>query len=63
VTPEQRHRGEDRAILARRHALNEAARDRHPERWSGNTRNWTPIGVVTLNPEREPEFAPHHVAA
>jgi putative transposase len=39
VTPEQRHRGEDHAILARRHALNQAARDRHPERWSGNIRN------------------------
>jgi tRNA(Arg) A34 adenosine deaminase TadA len=22
-------------------------------RWSGNTRNWTPVGAVTLNPERD----------
>ena len=22
-------------------------------RWSGNTRNWSPIGAVTLNPERD----------
>lgn len=21
-------------------------------RWSGDTRNWTPIGTVALNPER-----------
>lgn len=22
-------------------------------RWSGNTRDWSPIGAVTLNPERD----------
>lgn len=58
VTPEERHRGEDRAILAQRHALNQAAREAHPERWSGKTRNWEPIEVVSLNPEREPERTP-----
>lgn len=58
VTPEQRHRGEDRVILGRRHALYQQARARHPERWSGNTRNWTPIGPVTLNPDTG-EAPPH----
>jgi putative transposase len=53
VTPAQRHRGEDGDILAKRHALYQAARDRHPERWSGKTRNWLPIGEVMLNPERQ----------
>ncbi len=24
-----------------------------PERWSGKTRNWKPVGAVWLNPERE----------
>lgn len=24
----------------------------HADRWSGNTRDWSPIGPVTLNPER-----------
>lgn len=52
VTPSQRHRGEDQAILARRHEVYQAAKVRRPERWSGNTRNWQPIGPVTLNPER-----------
>lgn len=52
VTPSQRHRGEDQAILARRHEVYQAAKERRPERWSGNTRNWQPIGPVTLNPER-----------
>jgi transposase InsO family protein len=50
VTPGQRHRGEDTAILAQRHALYEAARTRHPERWSGQTRNWEPEDIVYLNP-------------
>jgi len=35
VTPAQRHRGEDGAILQQRHALYEAAKARRPERWSG----------------------------
>ena len=63
VTPEERHRGEDRAILAQRHALNQAARQAHPERWSGKTRNWEPIEVVSLNPEREPESTPGKITA
>ncbi|MBP8789266.1 MAG: transposase [Candidatus Dechloromonas phosphoritropha] len=25
----------------------------NPARWTGQTRNWTPVGVVTLNPERD----------
>jgi transposase InsO family protein len=53
VSPAQRHDGHDHAILAARHALYLQARERHPRRWSGATRNWTPIAAVTLNPERE----------
>lgn len=63
VTPDERHRGEDRRILARRHALNQAARDAHPERWSGKTRNWNPIEVVLLNPERNPENKSANISA
>ncbi len=33
--------------------LYEAARARHPERWSGNMRNWVLAPIVCLNPERE----------
>jgi transposase InsO family protein len=50
VTPEQRHRGEDIDLLAQRHALYQAARAQHPERWSGPTRNWQPATRVLLNP-------------
>jgi transposase InsO family protein len=53
VTPAQRHAGEDKEVLAKRHVINQAARDANPARWSGKTRNWTPIGTVSLNPERE----------
>jgi putative transposase len=53
VSPQQRHAGEDRAILAARHALYVQVRAAHPARWSRNTRNWSHIGAVTLNPERD----------
>jgi len=57
VTPAQRHAGEDRPVLAARHALYRQARERHPRRWSGRTRDWSPIGAVTLNPERDSVIA------
>jgi transposase InsO family protein len=53
VSPAQRHAGDDGAILASRHALYVQARARNPARWSSGTRNWTPIGSVALNPERD----------
>jgi putative transposase len=52
VTPAARHEGREPDLLARRHALYEAARARRPERWArGKTRNWRAIGAVRLNPE------------
>lgn len=53
VSPAARHAGEDVAILAARHALYTEARQRNLARWSGPTRDWSPIAVVTLNPERD----------
>ena len=35
------------------------AQARHPQRWSGKTRNWAPIGPVTLNPERDSVIRAH----
>lgn len=55
VTPAERHSGRDRAILAQRKALYEAAKQRRPERWSGTTRNWSPVGDVWLNPDQPAE--------
>ena len=54
VTPDDRHSGRDLAILELRHEIYEGARARHPERWSGNTRNWNPITEVALNPDQIP---------
>jgi len=54
VTPIQRHDGDDEAVLAQRARLYEQARAANPERWSGGTRNWKPVGAVALNPENEP---------
>ena len=42
------------AFLAQREALYRQARARHPRRWSGATRDWTPIGAVTLNARPQP---------
>jgi transposase InsO family protein len=33
VTPAQRHRGDDKMILKKRHDVYEQARQKHPERW------------------------------
>jgi len=55
VTPEQRHEGADIALLKQRHQVYTAAKQRHPQRWSRETRNWTPVNEVWLNPERQPK--------
>lgn len=51
VTPDDRHFGREAAILAARQRVYEQARRRHPERWSGPIRNWTPVGDVRLGPK------------
>jgi putative transposase len=58
VTPDTRHAGRDSAALAARHRVYRAAYAKTPSRWTGNTRNWTPIGAVALNPTNvEPRFS------
>ena len=51
VTPAQRHDGLDHQLLEHRKAVYEAAKSRHPQRWTQKTRNWQRIGIVYLNPE------------
>lgn len=51
VTPNERHYGRENAVLRRRRAVYARARAKHPERWSAQTRNWSPVGAVILNPE------------
>jgi putative transposase len=50
VTPDERHSGREGEILARRHPLYERVRDANPERWTRSTRDWRPVGSVSLNP-------------
>ncbi len=63
VTPGQRHSGEEKQILAARQALYQAAKERTPERWSGEIRNWNPVEGVWLNPPNEHQGEPMQQAA
>ncbi len=51
VTPNDRHEGRDVGILAARKVVYAKARARTPRRWTGPTRNWSPIAEVRLNPD------------
>ncbi len=55
VTPHSRHEGKDEEILAQRKAVYAKAKQRHPRRWTGDTRNWDRVTEVWLNPEKEQE--------
>jgi len=53
VTPLQRHTGADVEILRKRDEVYKAAKGKRPERWSRDTRNWSRIDQVALNPTAE----------
>jgi transposase InsO family protein len=55
VTPNERHDGREDGVLAQRVRVYERARRKHPNRWSRDTRNWTPAPAVFLNPKRDQE--------
>ncbi len=52
VTPQQRHSGKDNAILERRKQVYRKAKSCHPQRWSGDIRNWNLSDRVWLNLEK-----------
>ena len=52
LTPAQRHSGLGQQILEQRRMVYEAAKAKHPERWSASTRDWTLSDLVWLNPEK-----------
>ena len=58
ISPHQRHEGIDQEIMNQREDVYAAAKAKHPERWSGNTRNWELPETVYLNPEKEEEVIP-----
>lgn len=49
VTPESKHKGEDIEILKNRNIIYLKARKKNPNRWSGETRDWSPIECVKFN--------------
>ncbi|MBL3529699.1 MAG: hypothetical protein JMN29_18705 [gamma proteobacterium endosymbiont of Lamellibrachia anaximandri] len=53
VTPSERHNGQDSEILKKRKAVYELAKEKNPQRWSGNIRDWSPVTEVWLNPPKE----------
>lgn len=53
VTPAMRHENQDTDILVKRHQVYQQARLKNPQRWSANTRNWSPITYVALNPTNQ----------
>jgi len=53
VTPLQRHTGQDVEILANRDEVYKAAKSKRPERWTKDTRDWSRIDQVALNPTNE----------
>lgn len=50
ITPMDRHTGKDIKIIKNRQRTYKLAREMHPNRWTGNVRNWIPNSEVLLNP-------------
>lgn len=48
VIPDERHFRRETDILEHRRRVYERARHRHPERWTGSIRDWSPAGPVRL---------------
>lgn len=55
VTPIQCHNGTYRDVLANRVTVYEKAKNKHPERWARDIRDWSPHKQVALNPMQEEE--------
>jgi putative transposase len=53
LTPNQRHQGRSEEICEKRKQIYEAAKAKHPSRWSRQIRNWDLDKKVWLNPEKD----------
>ena len=53
IIPNQHRQGKDKVILEKRRAVYQTAKERNSKRWSGDTRDWTPVTEVWLNPPKE----------
>lgn len=56
VTPYQRHYGLDKEVMEKRIETDKKAKAKHPERWTGNIRDWSLPEYVALNPITEEEL-------
>lgn len=56
VAPKDRHELKDQQILSHREKVYTDAKNKRPERWSKNTRNWQRIDKVELNPANRKEI-------
>lgn len=52
VTPNTRHDEKDKEILEKRAQIYEIAKKKNPSRWTGKTRDWSPVKEVQLNTKR-----------
>lgn len=55
VTPASKHSGIDEEILKKRHLTYQRAKSKNPNRWSRETRNWSVVEKVELNPRKNEE--------
>jgi putative transposase len=55
VKPMERRTGMHVEILAAREALSAQAKAERPERWSGQTRDWSRPEVAVVNPDKPAE--------
>jgi transposase InsO family protein len=62
VTPQQRHDGSDRQVLAKRTSLYEEAKARNPNRWTSGIRDWSHVDEVVLNPAQSANEAASEAA-
>ena len=53
VTPASKHENKDVLILAKRDDVYRKAKLQNPARWSRDTKDWSPVASVELNPGRE----------
>lgn len=56
ISPIERHLGKEKEIFEARTIVYEKARQKNPERWAGNIRNWSLADEVWLNPEKSEEL-------
>lgn len=60
ITPDDRHHGREQYILANRQKVYANARRLNPKRWSKEIRNWNPVEIVWLNPEKKDQASLGH---